>query len=225
MLNYLRNLASKFARLIIMKKVYLLFFLIFISSSQIFAQTQTSAQAVLDKMAAKIKSAQTVTTSFTLTQYDKTNTETGSSKGLVKIKGKKYYLKEGTTEIFCDGSKSWNLSDNEVIVSNANDSDEDDFTPQILSGFNQKDFTATLLSSTGSNYEVSLVPVDKRKNFKQVILSINKTTNLVTKAKVTDKTNNITAINFSNITLNTNIPDSQFTFDATKHPGVEIINQ
>ena len=69
------------------------------------------------------------------------------------------------------------------------------------------------------------MPVDKRKNFKQVTIFINKSTNLVSKAKVTDKSDNIIQLYFSAINLNAVIPNSQFNFDASKHPGVEIINE
>ena len=96
---------------------------------------------------------------------------------------------------------------------------------QILSGFNKNDFTIKLVSSAGTNYEILLLPVDKRKNFKQVILYINKSTNLISKAKITDKTDNVIQLSFSAINLNAVIPDSQFVFDATKHPGVEVVNQ
>jgi outer membrane lipoprotein-sorting protein len=68
------------------------------------------------------------------------------------------------------------------------------------------------------------VPVDKRKNFKQINLFINKANNLITKAVVTDKQGNITEISFGNATFNAVIPDSQFVFDASKHPGVEVVN-
>ena len=47
----------------------------------------------------------------------------------------------------------------------------------------------------------------------------------MSKATITDKTNAVTEINFSNISLNSSFPDSQFVFDASKHPGVEVVNQ
>ena len=52
---------------------------------------------------------------------------TGSSKGIVKIKGNKYYVKQDKTEIFCNGTQTWNFDgDNEVTVSKNDGSTEDD---------------------------------------------------------------------------------------------------
>lgn len=210
-----------------MKKVYLLFCFTALIVLQGFSQSTTDVQSVLDKLSAKIKSAKAVSTGFTLTQFDKSNHIIGSSKGIVKVKNDKYYLKEDKTEIFSNGAQTWNFDGNaEVTVSKADNSDEDVLSPQqILSGFNNKDFTSKLISSAGNSYEILLLPVDKRKNFKQVIIYINKSTSLISKAKITDKANNITQVSFSAINLNAVIPDSQFSFDVSKHPGVEIINQ
>ena len=148
-----------------------------------------------------------------------------ATKGILKIKGTKYYIKQDENEIFCNGKQIWNYDgQKEVTVAKA-DNDDDEFSPeQIITGFNKKDFDIKLISSS-VNYQVQLTPVDKRKNFKQVILYISKSTNLITKAVITDKTNAIIEINFSNISFNNTFPDSQFVFDASKHPGVEVINQ
>jgi outer membrane lipoprotein-sorting protein len=210
-----------------MKKTCILFFLLSLFALNGFSQSATDAQSILDKVSAKVKSAKGISANFTLTQYDKLNQAEGSSKGIVKIKGNKYYVKQDETEIFSNGVQTWNYDGNsEVTVSKADNSDEDMMSPQqVLSGFNKNDFTYKLASSTGTNYEILLTPVDKRKNFKQVILYINKSTNLISKAKITDKTGGTIQLSFSAINLNATIPDSQFVFDATKHPGIEVVNQ
>ena len=210
-----------------MKRVYLLCWLIAVTVLKGFSQNATDVQNILDKLSAKVKSAKSVSTGFTLTQFDKSNRIIGSSKGIVKVKNEKYYLKEDKNEIYFNGAQTWNFDGNsEVTVSKADNSDEDALSPQqILSGFNNKDFTSKLISSAGNSYEILLLPVDKRKNFKQVTIYINKSTSIISKAKITDKANNITQVSFSAINLNSVIPDNQFNFDVSKHPGVEIINQ
>ena len=210
-----------------MKKTYLLFFLFVLIGLNSFSQSTTDVQGILDKVSAKVKSAKGISANFNLTQYDKSNQVEASSKGIVKIKGNKYYVKQDKTEIFGNGVQTWNYDGGtEVTVSKADNSDDDMMSPQqVLSGFNKNDFTYKLVSSTGTNYEILLTPVDKRKNFKQVVLSVNKSTNLISKAKITDKTGNVYQFSFSAINLNAVIPDNQFVFDATKHPGIEVINQ
>ena len=210
-----------------MKKTYLLFSLFVLIGLNSFSQSTTDAQGILDKVSAKVKSAKSISANFTLTQYDKSNQIEESSKGIVKIKDNKYYIKQDKTEIVSNGVQTWNYDGgSEVTVSKADNSDEDMMSPQqVLSGFNKNDFTYKLVSSTGTNYEILLTPVDKRKSFKQVVLYINKSTNFISKAKITNKTGDIIQLSFSAINLNAVIPDNQFVFDATKHPGIEVINQ
>jgi outer membrane lipoprotein carrier protein len=209
-----------------MKKQSTLILLLCIFGFFVQAQNNTDAQKILDKVAAKIQSSKGISVNFSLTQKDKLNHVVANSKGILKLKGTKYYIKQEENEIFCNGIQIWNYDgENEVTVAKTGN-DEDEFTPQqILTGFNKKDFETTLVSSTGTNYQVQLIPVDKRKNFKQLILYINKSTYLMSKAAITDKTNAVTEINFSNISLTSSFPDGQFVFDASKHPGVEVVNQ
>ena len=208
-----------------MKYFLSLMMLLGIFSFSVQAQNDPNAQAILDKAAAKVQSSKGISVSFSLTQKDKLGHQLSSSKGIIKIKGSKYYIKQDQSEIFSNGTQVWNYDgQNEVTVAKA-DNDDDAFSPeQIITGFDKKDFNTKLISSS-VNYQVQLTPVDKRKYFKHVILYISKTTNLVTKAVVTDKTNGIMEINFSNISLNNSFADNQFIFDATKHPGVEVVNQ
>lgn len=189
------------------------------------AQGNTDAQAILDKAASKVQSSKGTTLSFSLTQKDKFGHELSFSKGILKVKGSKYYIRQDSAEIFNNGTQVWNYDgQNEVTVAKV-DNDDDELSPeQIITGFNKKDFDIKLISSS-ANYQVQLTPVDKRKNFKQAILYISKTSNLITKAIITDKTNAILEINFSNVSFNNSIPDSQFVFDASRHPGVEVINE
>jgi outer membrane lipoprotein carrier protein len=209
-----------------MKKQYALIILLCSFVFFIQAQSNTDAQNILDKAAAKIQSSKGISVNFSLTQKDKLNHVIANSKGILKLKGTKYYIKQEKNEIFCNGIQIWNYNgQNEVTVAKTGN-DEDEFTPQqILTGFNKKDFETTLVPFNGTNYQVQLIPVDKRKNFKQLTLYINKSTYLMSKAAITDKTYAVTEINFSNISLTSSFPDSQFVFDASKHPGVEVVNQ
>lgn len=208
-----------------MKKLFGLILVLSGCFSYMQAQSSNDAENILNKATAKIQSSKGINISFSLTQKDKSKNIVSASKGILKIKGLKYYLKQGDNEIFCDGTKTWNYDgQNEVTVSKVENDDE--LSPQqIFTGFNKSDYDIKLISSSAINYQIQLTPVDKRKNFKQVMLYINKSTNLVTKASVTDKINAITEITFSNISLNTDLSDSQFVFDTAKHPGVEVVNQ
>jgi outer membrane lipoprotein carrier protein len=208
-----------------MKKIVLFIAFTIVLVALSFAQA-SDAKSILDKVSNKLKDNTGITANFSYTTKDKKNVVRGNKKGVIYIKGQKYYLKQGSTEIYSDGSKSWNYNgDKEVTVSEV-DEDSKAFTPQkFLSNFYDKDFNYDLLTSTGNYYKIGLTPVDKRKNFKQVTVYVDKTKDLVTKAEITDKADNTTEFTLSNINTNANIPDSRFTFDTKAHPGVEVINE
>ncbi len=209
-----------------MKKInFVLFFMVFFSGLS-FAQSANTAKSILDRVSAKLQSFKGVTANFTYTTKDRNNVKRGSVSGQISIKGQKYYLKQGSTEIFCNAVKTWNFNgDNEVTVADVDD-DSKTLTPQkLLSNFYDKDFTYQLVSSAGNFYQIELIPVDKRKNFKQVNVFIDKTKDLITKAKVIDKSDNTIEFSLSNVNTNATLPDSKFIFDETKHPDVEVITQ
>ncbi|MEO8116538.1 MAG: outer membrane lipoprotein carrier protein LolA [Bacteroidota bacterium] len=205
--------------------------LLFVSAMGIFnnsfAQNDPNAKTVLDKVSSKIKTIPALSAAFTYTTTDRNKNKKGTVNGTLYVKGSKFYIKQGDNEIFSNGSKTWNYNgDDEVTVQNVDAADDNALTPQkFLSNFYDKDFTYKLVSSAGDYYEIQLIPVDKRKNFKQVNIFVSKSKNLVTKARILDKSDNTIEFTLSNINTNATLPDSKFVYDASKHPGVEVISQ
>lgn len=209
-----------------MKKFYVLLMMLAGITSLVNAQNDPNAKKILDNVSTKLKSYKGVTANFTYTTTDKKNVKRGSVAGTINIKGNQYYIKQGSTEIFCNGKQTWNFNgDSEVTVADV-DNDAKTLSPQkLLSDFYDKDFTYKLISSAGSFHTIQLQPVDKRKNFKQVTVYVDKTKNMVTKAQVIDKSDNTVEFKLSNVNTGATLADSKFVFDAKKHPGVEVINQ
>lgn len=192
-----------------------------------FGQNDPNAKKVLDKVSTTIKSIPALSASFTYTTTDRNKNKKGTVNGTLYVKGNKFYIKQAGNEIFSNGSKTWNYNgDDEVTVQDVDASDDNSLTPQkFLSDFYDKDFTYKLMSSAGDSYEIQLIPVDKRKNFKQVNIFVNKSKNLITKARILDKSDNTIEFALSNINTNASLPDSKFVFDVSKHPGVEVVSQ
>ncbi|MEX6689319.1 outer membrane lipoprotein carrier protein LolA [Danxiaibacter flavus] len=207
-----------------MKKFYLLL-TVFLGLGIISqAQNDANAKKILDGVSAKLKTLKGVTANFSYTTRDKKNVKKGSVNGLISFKGQQYYIKQGSTEIFCNGTKTWNYNgESEVTVSDV-DNDNKTLTPQkLLSNFYDKDFTYKLVSSAGAFSEIQMIPVDSKKNFKQVNVFVDKSKNMITKAHILDKSDNTIDFSLSNINTNASLPDNKFVFDAAKHPGVEVI--
>lgn len=189
------------------------------------AQNDPNAKKVLDGVSSKLKTFKGVTANFSYTTKDKKNARKNAVNGSISIKGQKYYIKQGTTEIFCNGSQTWNYNgENEVTVSPV-DNDSKSLSPNKLlsDAFYDKDYTYKLVSSKGQYNQILLVPVDTRKNFKQVTVYVDKAKNIITKATVVDKSDNTIEFVLSNVNTNAALADSKFEFDPKKHPGVEVI--
>ncbi len=208
-----------------MKKFYVVLLLVIGSVGISKAQNDPNAKKVLDGVSNKLKTYKGVTANFSYTTKDKKNVKKGSVNGSISIKGDKYFIKQGATEIYCNGAQTWNYNgDNEVTVSPV-DNDSKTLSPQkLLSDFYDKDFSYKLVSSAGQFNQIQLVPVDKRKNFKQVTVFVDKAKNMITRAQVLDKSDNTVEFSLTNVKTNVSLPDTQFEFDTKKHPGVEVIN-
>ncbi len=203
--------------------ITLLIFSFCITSSVI---GQADAKKILDGVGAKVKSFKAISGGFSIKSITNKGQANGTKTGSISMKGNKYLIKQGKTEILCDGSKTYSFDGSKTItVSPAEDASKS-LTPQkILSGNYDKDFTYKLISSVGTTHEIELLPIDSRKNFKKVTVYIDKVKNLITKAKVLDKSNNILEFNFTNINTSTIIADATFVFNKTKYPkDVEILD-
>ncbi len=191
------------------------------------AQNDPNAKKILDDISNKLKTYKGITANFSYTTKDRNNKPKGSINGTISIKDKQYYIKQDAAEIYSNGVNIWNYDgSSEVTVSEVDNSDDKMLTPQkFLTNFYDKDFTYKLVSSSGNYNEIVMIPTDKRKNFKQVTVFADKKKNLITKAKVLDKSDNTIEFTLSNINTNASLPDSRFVFNASKYPNVEIINE
>lgn len=189
------------------------------------AQNDPNAKKVLDAISARLKTYKGITASFNLVSKSRAGKVNNNVPGKISIKGNKYYIRQGRTEIFSDGNKTWNYNGNDEVTVNTVDADAQTLTPQkLLTNFYDKDFSYRLVSSAGNYNEIQMVPNDKRKNFKQVNVFIDKSKMMITKARVLDKSNNTIEFNLSNINTAANIPDNTFVFDKAKYKkNIEVI--
>lgn len=187
---------------------------------------QSSANAVLQKVSNTLKGSKGATANFTYSTTDKNQHNLGTIKGTIALKGSKYYIKQGETEIFSNGQKTWNFNGSDEVTVSAANSGNGTLDPQkLLSGnFVQTDFKSKMVSSNGSFYVIELTPVDARKNFTKVTVYVDKSKNMITKANVLEKRGNTISFKMTDINTNASLPDSKFVFNPAAHPGVEVIN-
>ncbi len=209
-----------------MKKIYLLAIAPILFVNLLFAQNDPNAKKVLDGVSAKVKSFKAITGSFTIKSITSKGQPNGTKTGSISIKGSKYVLKQGKTEVICDGTKTYSYDGSKTVTVAEAEESSKSLTPQkILSGSYDKEFTYKLISSAGAFNEIELKPIDSRKNFQKVTIYVDKAKNVITKAKVLDKSNNTLEFTFTNLNTNATIADNMFVFNKSKYPkDVEVLD-
>lgn len=209
-----------------MNKIFVCCLLLIGSITAVFAQNDPAAKKVLDAVGAKVKAAKGITASCTLNSFTSKGKPNGSKLIALTMKGEKYFIKQGKTEITCDGMSVYQYDGDKTITKSSVAEGSQTLSPQkLLSGAYDKDFTYKLVSSAGAFYEIEMKPVDNRKNFQKVNLFINKASSTFAKARILDKSNNITEVKISNLNLNAAVTDTKFVFNKSKYPkDVEILD-
>lgn len=194
--------------------------------SMAFSQNDPAAKKVLDAVGAKVKASKGISATCTLTSYTSKGKLNGTKPISLIMKGDKYVLKQGKNEITCDGQNVYSYDGDKTITKSPVEENSGSLNPQkLLAGTYDKDFTYKLVSSTGPLYEIEMKPIDDRKNFQKVNLFIDKAKSTFSKARIIDKSNNVTELKINSINLSAVIPETGFVFNKSKYPkDVEILD-
>ncbi|HEX3768486.1 MAG TPA: outer membrane lipoprotein carrier protein LolA [Puia sp.] len=212
-------------------KVMFNFFCAFFMVIACFAQgSDPAAKKILDQASAKIKSYKSVQATFTLQVQDAQGTSQGTKKGTFSMKGSKYVVMITGQEIYSDGKTIWTYdkSANEVTITKVDPSSNTLSPQKLFTNFYDKDFLYKLNGEqkmgTKTVVEIEMTPIDKTQNFHKVYLYVDKKSNLVTSGKMLDKSGNRYIYTINSLNGKVNLPDANFMFDKSKHPGVEEVN-
>ncbi len=209
-----------------MKKFYACLLSFCFLSAITFAQNDPAAKKVLDAVGTKVKAAKAITATCTLSSFTSKGKANGTQSLSLQMKGEKYFLKQGKTEIICDGTNVYRFDGDKTVTKSSVDESSQTLSPQkLLAGAYDKDFAYKLVSSAGSFYQIEMKPIDNRKNFQKVNLFIDKAKNTFSKARILDKSNNVTELKITNLNLNATVPDSKLIFNKNKYPkDTEILD-
>ncbi|HEY0355015.1 MAG TPA: outer membrane lipoprotein carrier protein LolA [Flavisolibacter sp.] len=196
------------------------------------AQTQNdpAAKKILDAVSAKFKTYKTPQASFTYKVENAQGKVLSTKKGTVIMKGSKYKVTMDGMEIFSDGKTTWNYdkSANEVTVNNV-DGSANAMTPQkLLTNFYDKDFyykyNGEKKQGNKTIQEIELTPTDKSRPFHKIYISVDKAGKTIYSAKFLEKTGGRYNYTITSMKSNASVKDSDFTFDKSKYPGVEVVD-
>lgn len=196
-----------------------------------FAYAQTpkngdpQAKALLDKVSQKFKAYKTLKLNFVLNVSHPDRKVNEKQSGKVCIKANKYRISTDDLERISDGKSVWTyfIQDEEVQVNNV-DSKSGELSPADFFSFYNHDFDYYINSDNANICEIDLTPTNKQVSYFKVRLSVDKKNNMITKATVFEKNGMRYTYSFSNMLPNQAIEDTQFYFNKSQYPNVEVID-
>jgi chaperone LolA len=186
-------------------------------------QVDKTAAAVIKKAAAKFNG--NVGFGVTATVLDGQQKQTLKQSAQVLYCKGHYRVTVADQEIICDGTTvwQWNKSAKEVVVNNMSSDDMNLFNPALLLANYDKNFRAKYIRTDDDGTAVVDLQPRSARSFHKIRLFIVEKSGLLRRMEVHKFDSGREVYIISNF-KNAGTPASQFTFDATKHPGVEVID-
>ncbi|WP_432671045.1 LolA family protein [Flavobacterium sp. SM2513] len=212
-------------------KIQILFSLLFtlIIGFQGIAQDKR-AKNLLDEVTSKVKSYDNIAIDFKYSLQNLKENINQESKGNVLLQGNNYVLNfMGITKIF-DGKKVYTIvpEDEEISISNFDESDESAITPSKMLTFFNKGYKYSwdiLQNVRGRKIQyIKLIPISSKDQRKEVLLGIDVQTKNIYNVIETGKNGTKTTIVVNSFKTNQPVSKNQFTFVKSKYPNYYINN-
>jgi len=212
-----------------MKKILFIIPAFFIALSCLIAQeTDKKSKTILDDLAAKFKSYNTLKVDFSYTMKNKQENIDETIKGILYIKKEKYRLELPEQIIICDGKSVWTILKevNEIHISTVEES-EDVITPQNIYSIYEKGHRSKHIREGEEKgkkvHVIELVP-NESKEYHKVRLNIEKETNMLVSAVIFDRNGTTFTYDLVKTQPNVTIADDKFAFNASTYSKFEIID-
>ena len=216
-----------------MKSVFLSVFFLAACTTMAFSQNDkdAKAKAILAEVSKKYRTYPAVKATFSLTlsnpQAKVTQTQSGTL--YVKANANKYNMTLDDKQLISDGKNQWSYSkeDKEVQLTGV-DKSSNTVNPAQMFTLYEKGFKYLFTGeskSGGKVYQnIDLSPTTSTSPYFKIKLSIDKTAKQISSFTVLEKTGNKITYHIKSFTSSANLPESTFTFDTKKYPGVEVVD-
>jgi outer membrane lipoprotein-sorting protein len=214
-----------------MKKMVLLLLVAVGYMHQAQAQTDAKAKTILNAVSKKYRSYDVVKTDFSLViDHQQANAkETQQGTLYVKANANKYKITMTSQDMISDGKTLWTYlkEEKEVQVTNVNNGDEA-LNPAKIFTIYEKGFkylyTGEKKLGAKVYQTIDLTPTDINKSYFKIRLTIDKVAKQIAGVLIFEKNGNKYTYNVKIFVPNVKVPESTFTFDAKKYPGVEVVD-
>ena len=186
---------------------------------------KNTAKALLDKVVSKAKSYKNMVIDFKYAINNSAEKINQESTGKVILQGNKYHLTfMGVTKIF-DGKKIYTIvpEDEEITVSNNDESDPNTMSPNKIFTFFKKGFKYSMdikqpMAGKTIQY-VKLTPSSVTDKRKEILIGIDTKTNHIYNLIEVGKNGTRTTLTVTSFKFNQKLGKNQFTFVKAKYPN------
>lgn len=190
------------------------------------------AKEILDKVSEKTRSYTSVYADFVFSMKNVEMEIDEKNEGAIKIKGQKYSVDIPSVgvKMISDGTTLWNYMENgnQVIISNIEDGANDLMDPSSLFTIYEKGFQSKFVQEkkkdSNSVYEIDLFPDTDEYEVVKITVLIDKGTLMINSAMLYGTDENLYGIYVKKMEVNKAYPDSDFAFDVSKYPDIEVID-
>ena len=184
---------------------------------------------ILKELQKKIDSYTSISVSFTF-RSEKGEKLIDEIKGTMLIKGDKYVLKVNQQHIYCDGTNVWSyLPEQKEVTISLYDKEDDTQLMNPLSVIknyeksHKSDFIRETIEKSVLVQIIDLTPL-KPASYYKIRLVLDKNKKQIMRVSIHEKEGMQYVYVVNKFEVNQTLSDSQFVFDASKHPNVEIID-
>lgn len=189
---------------------------------------KNAGKALLDKVVSKAKSYKNMVIDFKYAINNSAEKINQESTGKVMLQGNKYHLSfMGVTKLF-DGKKIYTIvpEDEEITVSNNDESDPNTMSPNKIFTFFKKGFKFAMdikqpMAGKTIQY-VKLTPSSATDKRKEILIGIDTKTNHIYNLIEIGKNGTRTTLTVSSFKFNQTLAKNQFTFVKAKYPNYYI---
>lgn len=197
-------------------------------NANLFAQQDPKAEKLIKSAKTKFNACEDITATFSYTLENKaTKTAPVTKKGTILIQKEKYKITLPDQEMTCDGKTVWAhlFKEKEVNVSNYNPKESMSINKVFKlheEGMKSK-FDGPETVGGVAAQKLTLFPNRSDLEFFKIEVWVDGT-EMLRKVKIHNRNGSNVTYELSNITFNSKIPITKFTFDEKKNPGVEVID-
>ena len=202
------------------KNIIACLFLLFATQA---VSAQNNADVIIRLLVDQIKSHKNVEMSFSYQISPDGRSLGESQKGHAWLQGEAYKIEMADQQTISDGITIWSylIDDEEVMISNA--SEGTDNTPLKLLTSLDESYAATLTSIDGTGVAV-IELANPNGQYKRVTLKIDTKKSELKSADIYMEDGSKVVITVEEMKFDQDLDDKFFTFDAGKHPNVDVID-